>query len=712
LWWRLTKADQETRPFQFWDEAAETSTIQINPRTHLSFGNTFILSPTTIVNVLLGLGRWEENQDGHGFGFDIGALGFPSSFVSQVDSPTPPQVQIGGLTLGNNRHLMAPRTTYSGQVNLSKEFQSHSLRAGFSYEPSLMNSINVFSAFFTFNNLQTAGPDADTRATNVGNGIASFLLGTGNGGRAPRAGGFSTNDLSWALYAQDAWKVNTRLTVNLGLRYEVQHGRTERYNRLNYFDFDIANSIGPLAGMPDLRGGLVFTDENNRNVWETPYNNIAPRIGLAYRATDRMVVRAGYGIFYMKSVNVGAPTSSAGFSIDTPWLTSQDGGRTPYRYFRDPFPEGLIDPTGAANGALTQVGQGVSAFSRNRPTPYMQQFSFDIQYQFSGSTVLELGYAGSQGRKLTHGFAFDMNQIAPQYLSLGPALIERVPNPFYGVLPASNPLGQPTTTRGQLHRRYPQFGAVNIVDMPGASSSFNAFTANFTKRLSHGLTLIGSYRFSKAIDNASESITFGTGDRGRNFHDLSLDRSISGHDRPHIAVLTFMYALPLGKGRTFGTRWHPVVDALLGGWSLSGLYNVGSGQPLMFSAPNNVTFGLGGGQYPNISDRKLLKVDNQTLERWFNTAVISAPPDYTWGNAPRWVGEVREHHENNLNLAVNKTFVAKERFRFVVRGEFYNALNRARFDAPDTGLGSRNLGVVSSTLTAPRQIQLALRMLF
>jgi hypothetical protein len=710
IWGRLTAARQRLRPYQFWAPSAEVSQDQINPRYHVNLGNTFVASPTLVINVLLGGGRWNEQQRSKGYGFDYGTLGYPDSLVGQFDVPTPPEVSIGTLTMGYPRELGAIRNVFNAQLNVSKDLSSHSLKFGYSMDAALMNQVNAFSSFFAFNNGFTLGPDADSQDPRTGSGMASLLLGVGASGRAPKADRPAVNDKSWALYFQDNWKVSRRLAFNYGVRYEVQEGRTERNNHLNYFDFDAESSLRAATGLPGLRGGLRFLDAGNRNAWNTTYNNIAPRIAIAYKVTDRLVARAGYGIFYLKNVSSGPPASTTGYTFDTPWVTSVDGGRTPSAYLRNPFPSGIAQPPGAAAGLLTAVGQAVSAFEKSRPTPYMQQYSLDVQYQLSNTAMFELGYSGSQGRKLSYGFAFQRNQLPDAELARGNALLGLVNNPFFGVI-TGGALSARTVQLGQLLRPFPQFTGVTTVDSPGASSSFNALTGAFTKRFSSGLNVIASYRFSKAIDNASESISFGTGDRGRNFNNTSLDRSISAHDIPHSLAVTYLYELPLGTGRRFGGALHPLLDGFVGGWSLSGIFKMDSGFPLNFTAPNNSN-SFGGGQYPNISDRKQLKLAEPTIERWFNTSVFSQPAPFTFGNTPRWVGEVRSGRNNNMDLALMKSFRMREKLRLQLRGEFFNAFNRNRFAAPNRTLGNNAFGQVLSSINGPREIQLALRATF
>src|SRR5262245_57592414 len=536
LFGRYTKSPQTSlRPSLYnGNDDAETDWQDYNPRWHLSIGNTFTLSPTLVVNVLLGGGNWVEKQISKGFGYDFTTLGLPASIAKQFDIETPFRFNLTDYaTLGNTRHLVAARNIKNGQINVSKELGAHSLRAGWSLEYSQLNFTDANAGTFNFDRYFTFRPDPDPRTATAGNTIASLMLGTGASGNSPIAVRPATTQSYWAWYAQDAWKVNQRLTVNYGLRYEIQKGRTERYDRLNWFDFDAVNPLGQQAGLPNLKGGLRFLGDEAYQ-WDAPLTNFAPRLGLAYKVTDKLVARAGYGIFYLGTVNVAPTIGTTGFSLTTPWVSTLDGGRTPTNYLRNPYPTGLSQPTGAAQGLLTGVGLDVSSFQRVRPTPYMQQYSLDLQYQLTNTALLEFGYVGNQGRKLSYGYdtGLNLNQIPDSALSLGAALREQVTNPFFGLV-ASGPLASRTVERRQLLRPYPQFLNVNIPDMPGASSSYNAFVAKLNKRFSAGLTLIASYQFSKALDNASENQGWEINDRYRNANNLSLERSISGHDMPH-----------------------------------------------------------------------------------------------------------------------------------------------------------------------------------
>ena len=726
---RFTKARQDGILAQFFDTLAETNRNDFNPRSSASVGVTYVFNPTLIVNALIGGGHWTEKQLSKALGTDpVAALGLPAALSGRFDVQALPAFFLsdGYTSIGNNQSNITARGVYNGQINVSKELATHSLKFGWSLEHSVLNFPTTTAGSFSFDRFFTSGPNPDARASNAGNVIASLLLGTGSGGGVPRNIAPAVTQAYWAGYAQDSWRVNQKLTINYGLRYELQRGRTERYNRLNYFDPTVTNPLGQRTGL-NLKGGLVYVNENDRFQWEPSHKDFAPRLGLAYKVTDKLVARAGYGVFYLMSVNVGID-GTEGYSITTPWVTSLDGGRTVQNYLRNPFPNGILDGTGNVNGLTTNVGLGLTPFTRKRPTPYMQQYSLDLQYQLGNGLVAELGYVGSQGRRLSFGsgvsggsgsYGFELNQLPDSALALGRSLLDSVPNPFFGII-TTGALSGPTVQRGQLLRPFPQFTSVSIRDMPGASSSYNALTAKLTKRFSQGLTLIASYQFSRAIDNASENQAWEISDRARNFNNLAIEKSISGHDIPHSLAINYIYELPVGKGKKFGGNLHPAANAVIGGWQVSGIYKYDSGLPLTFTANNN-TFSFGGTQQPNVSDIEAAGQgqtnfngsDDKKINRWFNTSVFSLPPDFTFGNAPRWFGNIRADHTNNFDFSLGKNWLVRENFRIQFRGEFFNLFNRVQFGRANTNINNAGFGQVRGTInTGPRNVQLGLRIGF
>jgi len=264
-----------------------------------------------------------------------------------------------------------------------------------------------------------------------------------------------------------------------------------------------------------------------------------------------------------------------------------------------------------------------------------------------------------------------------------------------------------------LLRPYPQFQDVAILDMPGAGSSFNALTARLNKRFDNGMTVMASYQHSKAYDNASENQGWEVGDRFRNVYNLAQEWSVSAHDQPDSYALTYVYELPVGKGRKLGSSLNPVVNGVVGGWQVSGIYRWTSGLPLRFTAPDNV-FAFGGAQYPDVTDLKGAKLDGKTIDRWFNTAVFAQPAPYTFGNAPRWFSNIRYDNTNNWDIALAKNWQVLEAVRIQFRVEMFNAYNRVQFGRANTTFGSAAFGTVTGTApgAGPRNVQFGLRVAF
>jgi hypothetical protein len=470
------------------------------------------------------------------------------------------------------------------------------------------------------------------------------------------------------------------------------------------------------TGLANLRGGLKWADATNRAQWNAPHTDFAPRIGLAYKITDKIVWRGGYGIYFAPTVNVG-PVGTDGYSLDNSWVNSVDNGRTPTNYLRNPFPQGLAVATGRDAGLATAAGFNIRSFQRERPTAYMQQFSTDVQIEVAKGWLVEAGYAGSQGRKLAYGYngfyaGLNVNQIPDSALSLGNALNDQVPNPVFGVI-STGPLASRTVLRRQLYRPYPQFQTVGILDMPGASSGFNAFLLRLQKRFGNGMTIMTSYQRSRAMDNASENQGWEVNDRARNVYNLSQERSVSAHDVPHSFALTYVYELPIGRGKKVGANMHRALDAVVGGWQMSAIWKMDSGLPLIFSAPNNL-FNYSDWQFPNIKSGANFNDGTRTIDRWFNTGAFEQPAPFTYGNSPRYIDEIRYSRTNNWDMSLAKNFRILEKLKLQYRAEMYNALNRVQFGRADTSFGGTNFGRVTGTApgNGPRTIQMALRLSF
>jgi Carboxypeptidase regulatory-like domain len=713
---RVTKAWEDTVAPTLIGHGLDNNYGGHNPRDQVVIGNTFVPNPTWVTNIIIGTGRWLEQQISPSTGLTATAIGYPSSLASQLGATTIPQFTIENYPqLSNARFLSDPRTTSNLQINNSKQVGDHSIKFGFIGEAEQVNSTDVDSALYTFNRGMTSGPVAATDSTTSGNGIASLLLGTGASGYAPNNARLAVTSKYFAGYIEDSWKFK-RLTVNYGLRYEVQTPATERYNRLNSFNFGAASPLSQQTGL-NLSGGLQFASNINRGLWNTDSKDWAPRLGIAYKITDKLVFRAGYGVFYAPAW-AGAATAD-GFSLQTPWVSSQGGGGfVPQQLLSNPFPGGILPAPGSSQGLSTLTGLSVNAFSRLHPSPYSQTYSADFQYQISSSMVVEIGYDGVQGRKLFYGYSspLNINQLPPQYLSLGNALNAQVPNPFYGIFTSGNLAGK-TVPQYQLLLPYPQFTAVNLSQItPGASSSFNALTFKFSRRLATGLQAFVTYQWSKAIDNSSETQGWEIGDQERNVYNMSVERSISAHDLPQDFTASVIYDLPFGRGRQLLSQPNRVVNAVVGGWQLATTVRLGSGLPLAFTAPSSLnTYGYSVNR-PDITSLGALASGPKSPDHWFNTSnsVVFAPPAYTIGTAPRWVPNVRFGALDNTDMSLMKSFNITERWKAVFQAQAFNVTNTPQYGKANTTVGNPNFGVITSSApgATPRNVQLALRILF
>ncbi len=556
MYWRLSKAWRQNGnpPANVWQSYTTTGPISGNPRYQVAMGNTFVPNPTWVINVLGAFGSWTERQRSDTYGRDGTEIGLPASFVSQLDVKTIPQIyMVNYSNISHSRDLNNISRVANIQVNATKEKGAHSLKMGFTRDASMGTGGGLFSADFGFSRGMTSGPIAQTDSSTSGNSVASLLLGTGTSTAGTGTSGVqkpalpATTRLYYGWYFQDSWRIGSRITINPGVRYELHRPTTERFDRYNNFSYSADNPLGKLVGLP-LKGGLVFVNADNRYSWGPLYDNFAPRLGISIKLTERLVLRTGYGIFYPIVTGTGDLT---GFSSTTPWTVSQGGdGINPQDLLRNPYPNGLIPAVGKSQGLLTNIGRGVGGYDRNHPNGYMQNYSADFQYEFGRSTVLEVGYAGHQGRKLVWGVSTNDNQLPSQLLSLGPALDAKVANPFFGYITGGN-LASATLPANRLMRPFPEFDTVTRNSQtPGGSSSYNAMLVKLSKQFSSGLMLLTSYQWSKAIDNIGETEPSpgGAADGFRNNQDFHIERSLAAHDLPHSMVTAFVYELPVGKG--------------------------------------------------------------------------------------------------------------------------------------------------------------------
>ena len=703
--------------------------------------DTVTPSPTWVINSLVSYGFWLEAQNLVGFGkANASTIGLSPSLFQ---APLLPVVYADSYTqLSNNENYdyHYARTTSTFQVNVTKELSRHTLKFGGNYDVQLISNFKDYPGNFSFSSALTScdaqkggGPCLanNQRSSLSGNAIASELLGT------TISGGQTTGiDVAMGIhvfggYIQDQWRVTPKLTINAGIRYENQRPATERHNRLMYFDQQapspISQQVAPLLGR-QISGAFEYASANNRYAWPPDDKNFAPRLGIAYKLTDKLVLRAGAGLFYLPAsamISFDNPGEFYGFASTTPMIATTSNGYVPANLVSNPFPNGIATATSSSLGPLTLMGNGLSQIwlKAPHPTPYSEQWSFDVQYQLGAHSVVEAGYTGVRGRKLLYGNPnLNIDQLSPQFLSLGPQLDAQVANPFYGIAPAGSSLGsQPTIAYNQLLRPYPQYTNLTVTrSLPGATSTYNALDLKYNHTFSGGLSLLSTYRWSKAMDNGPEDfLGWATGNQWRDAYHTNLDYNISTHDVPQSFATALVYELPYGKGKHWGNDAPAVVRQVLGNWELSSSIRLASGLPLyqvFWSYTNHLgAYGFPG---PQLADWAGTPGTTGNPSHWINTGSFTAPPsNFVLGNVAQRYTQIRERAERNVDLAISKYFPITERFRLQLRGEAFNLFNYAQYNlAPFNNfqlcVSCGDFGDLNSQENTPRLLQFSLKVLF
>ncbi len=661
-------------------------------------------------------------------GFDPTQLGFPSYLASAALATSPIALTFPGigptgyLGIGDGGALSKGSAGYLADtflINNTKVLPRHTLNFGGEFRILANNDNQVGEATgnFSFGTNFTQGPNALTASSTAGDGFASFLLGLGSGTVVHYFKVVSTVSHYFAGYFQDDWRATDKLTLNLGLRYDLFVPRTERHNRATYLDLTVPSPLAATAGIAGLKGGLEYpgVNGNPRNVTDANYKNFAPRLGFAYHPFNALVVRGAFGIFYTNNPNQAASTvANTGYRSNSPYLGTIDGA-TPNNYLSNPFPNASFVPvTGSSFGLLTGTGGGISAGVRRQPSPYTENYNFGLEYQFPANWMIGVSYVGNHGLQLPWNPSY--NQLPDADLALAGQLLSTVPNPFQGQVQVAGPLSGPTVQKRYLLAPFPQFTGVSGYLDSGAISHYDSLQVRLEKRFGQNATLLLSYTGGKSMDDYS--VSNGNFGSDGTYQDASIplvddSYSLSTFDVSRALVFSGVYSLPFGRGQRFGSQWNRFVDALLGGYQLNGIFSAQTGTPLAFSA-NNVANIFNPGERPNSNGQNATlggRVENR-LNKYFNTADFSQPEIYTFGNMSRTSGYLRNPGSRNLDVSLFKQFAVTEKIKTELRGEAFNAFNTPVFAGPNTGVSSATFGEVTSQSNSPRQIQIALKILF
>ena len=717
---------------------------------------THVFSPTLTGDFKVAFDRfYESSPDG-----DLASLPSPNSIGLSMPLPTTTSANLvpefsvsdgwgsgylGGSTFFGNNENADVTNNYTLNVDITKVHGSHTLELGGEIDEfqfgGLPNGGGHPNGTFNFNSgwtqynphnsncwPQTADCNqaGGEQAQPNGSSLASFYLGQPSGGNVdwilPIMEGYPV----YAVYFQDNWRVTSKMTLNMGIRYDVQRGLRERHNHLNRglcltcvnpvtndsnYQANIASSANQAAwsaagiapsSLSQVLGGIQFagTDGQSRDAYNTDYSNVGPRFGFAYQIDPKTVIRGGYGIMYSYGLEGG---SSVGETQSTSYTASSDGGNTPTNNFNSgsPFASGLLAPTGNTLGLETDLGNGgVQVDFPGRRIPIEQIMSLGFQRALSGSMVLDVRYAGNFTNRLrtflwidgTATLAQEQKAIAnPAYFN------QQVPNPYYGVANMSGPgqCGTGTTVAAvTLMEPLSQYcspggtGLVGQYNAPIGGNFYNGLEVKLDKHISggagRGLSFQLAYTYSKTMNEDGYR-------NGWPYQDPEQIHQLADNDRTHILTVTPVYDLPFGKGRTFLPNAGGVVNSLLGNWTLSGILSAESGTPVQLDT----------GWYYTCN-HSYKPTGGSTLGHWFSTA---SDPGACWtGLSPyelqpinSTTAQVRNPTMPNLDLSLQKSTAITSRLNFDLRLDAFNATNSVLFGGPDTNPGDGAASYNAST---------------
>ncbi|MBV9295184.1 MAG: TonB-dependent receptor [Acidobacteriaceae bacterium] len=559
---------------------------------------------------------------------------------------------------------------------------------------------------------------------NTGYSFASYLLGTPSSGNLQSPAHVFQQKYYQGYYVTDAYRVTNKLTVNIGLRLDVDGSFSERYNRIVVWQPNASDPLSSQVGL-NLKGQLAFVDTPaypSRHMLGDAKVLPAPRIGIAWTPMNNTVVRLGYGLTWVspEQINYSLPPFQSAVNLNTTTMVSTlNGGLTPFNTLSNPFPNGLLLPLNNNPPLLTKFeGQSFNAPIPGQPFTNVQQWNVQIQRQFGQDLSIDAGYVGSKATHLSFS-VLPINELPDQYLSLGQALLTPVANPFYNVLPASaGTLAQPTVTAEQLLRPYPQYLNLGDSAPQRGDSTYHGLQLLVRKRLGAGGTIQGAYTWSKLLsdtDTLTSWLEAGHSVGGvQDANNLRLEKSLASFDAANRLVISYVVDMPFGKGQHFLGSLHGVADKALSGWGLAGITTFQSGLPLAFTTQSNLTNSLGGGSRPNvISPNVAISGSAQSrLNEWFNINAFAQPPAFTFGSEPRTDPVLRAAGIANYDLTIVKKTPITERFNLDFRTEFFNLFNRVQFADPGTIFGNPQFGIVTGTQNLPRLVQFGLRLNF
>lgn len=725
IFWDFRHNDRtEYRLNRFNNIATGRGLGRINWGTTLDDVYTF--NPSTFMNLRLNWSRFVESTVANGDGYDATKLGFPGYVAASSPRLQLPQIfftsQMSQLVTDTNS--VTPFDNFQIFGDVVKNAGRHSVKMGADLRELRESNISYGNSqgLFIFTPTWTTGPVDTSPTAPMGQDFASFMLGLPAGGGYD-VNAFRTNQSKYmSLFIHDDWRVKPNITINIGLRFEHEFPTYERFNRsVNGFAAGTASPISAAAiaaytanpnpllapNLFKVNGGLTFASASQPAIYNVSSKIFSPRFGFAWTpgsVNGKTVLRGGVGVFVFPLGTTGV--NQPGFSQQTILVPSLDGFVTPYGTLSNPFPTGILQPTGSSQGISTFLGKDITFFNPNVANPYSTRWQFGVERALPARMVLELSYVGNHAVRLPAGSTpagssnRQLNYVPAQYLSTSPlrdqAAISRlsaaVSNPLAGLLPGSS-LNGSVIGLTSLLKPYPQFTNVFVSGDGAGGSFYHSLNVRLEKKLSHGFSVLANYSYSKLIERI----------RFLNDFDQRPEKRVSGDDRPQRFVISGSYQLPFGKGKLVNTS-NGIVDRVIGGWVLNSIYTYQIGAPL--STWGNAIY-YGGPLNNNPRQINGASFDVTRFERASAAQLGSNVRTF-----PTQFGNLRIDGANNIDLSLLKNVRIVEKVSFQLRFEAFNAFNHPEFGAANLSPTSSAFGKITGQNNLPRSVQIGARLLW
>lgn len=707
-----------------------------NESEQYAIDDTHVFSSNLVMDVRLSDARFLRAQKPNpaGQNWDLTQLGFPASIENAIAPQFHqfPGISITDLAASSGQPEITARTVLYKQtqtreltVSFDKVKGNHDFKFGMDYRQYPDDQISGSTATdlsLTYGTTYTNGPLDNSAAAPRGQAMAQFLYGIPTSGSLllPAASNFADMSKLYAPFFQDSWKVTRKLTLTLGLRYEYETAETERYNRavmgfnstaaMPWASQVQANyAANPTPEIPAsqflLSGGLTFPGVGHgQGLYHSDANNLMPRLGFAYQVFPKTVIRGGFGSYFGSlGTRLQDVIQNSGFLATTNVIASTNGGVTYSATNSNPFPNGFVLPTAASLGSQTNIGNAISFFNQNPKAARLQKFQVDIEHEFPGHVLLDVGYAGARNYDLE--VTRSLSALPDQYLSTSPTrdqttinyLTGNLPNPFFGVSQfAGTTRGSSSTiARSVLLSPYPQFAGISYFTYDG-KGWYDALNVRLEKRFSHGFMFQMNYTFSKYLEAVSLL----------NPGDAAPSKAPSNQDYPNHISISGIYQLPFGQGQRFLSNVHSIANILLSNWQLAPIFTYQSGAAL----------GFGDAILTCPLSAVPISKGQRSIHEWFDTACFNTVPAQQLANnlitlSSRF-GGIRGDAYNSWDASLVKNTRIRESLGLELRLEALNVFNQVNFAAPNTNPTSTAFGQVTVQNNVPRHLQLSVRVKF